>query len=327
MDLVASLPDRERRELFSETASLLGMTPAIAEKDFWVTWTLGKIFGDRELSSLLKFKGGTSLSKVYRLIERFSEDIDLILNWQVLTGEDPLATRSKSKQEKLNKEIDDRGRNYISNELWRKISDSVSPVCDCKVDPDDRNVLALQYPKAFSDGYIKPEIVLEIGPLASWLPFEEHSIMSYAAEAFPRVFKNPECRVQVIGAERTFWEKATILHHEANRPEGNAQPPRLSRHYYDMAKMASAAVKERALAEIGILGSVVEFKQRFYPRGWARYDLARPGTLRLVPEGSVLKSVTDDYKAMRNMIYGDYPDFDQILEILKSLEIEINSLG
>ena len=140
------------------------------------------------------------------------------------------------------------------------------------------------------------------------------------------MFEKPECAVQVIKAERTFWEKATILHHEAHRPEGNAQPPRNSRHYYDMAQMALAPVKNSALADIAILESVVEFKQRFYPRGWARYDLAKPGTLRLVPEGHILKSVKKDYKSMRNMIYGDYYNIEKILSVLAELEGEINAL-
>ena len=139
------------------------------------------------------------------------------------------------------------------------------------------------------------------------------------------MFEQRECAVKVIKAERTFWEKATILHHEAHRPEGNAQPPRYSRHYCDLARMAQSPVKEKALADPGLLASVVAFKQRFYPRGWARYDLAKPGTLVLVPEGHVLASVRSDYRAMANMIFGEMPHFDQILAVLQALQEEINA--
>jgi predicted nucleotidyltransferase component of viral defense system len=104
MDRVAHLPIAERSALFAETAARMKATPAVAEKDFWVTWVLDQLFADSELARLLMFKGGTSLSKAYRLIERFSEDIDLILDWRTLSdtldGEDPLADRSKAKQEK-----------------------------------------------------------------------------------------------------------------------------------------------------------------------------------------------------------------------------------
>jgi hypothetical protein len=91
--------------------------------------------------------------------------------------------------------------------------------------------------------------------------------------------------------------------------------------------MAVSPVKTAALSDLGLLASVVEFKQRFYPRGWARYDLAEPGTLRLVPDGHVLAAVQEDYRSMRNMIYGKYPDIDAVMTRLKTLEDEINGLA
>lgn len=327
MDRVAGLSLEQRNELFSETAAQRGMTPAVVEKDFWVTWTLDKVFGHPDLSRLLMFKGGTSLSKVFNLIERFSEDIDLILDWRLLTGEDPQAQRSKARQERLNREIDEQAKGYIAGELLQKMSECAGAICRCTVDGDDPHVLNIRYPGAFADGYLRPEVRLEIGPLASWLPFAEYTIRPYAAEAFPRVFRKPECAVKAIRAERTFWEKATILHHEAHRPEGSPQPPRNSRHYYDLAKMATAPVKNIALADLALLESVVEFKQRFYPRGWARYDLAKPGSFRLVPTGHVLESVKADYRAMRTMIFGEYPNIAEILATLQGLEDEINGLN
>jgi hypothetical protein len=303
------------------------MTPAIAEKDFWVTWTLDKLFAHPELSRLLMFKGGTSLSKVFGLIERFSEDIDLILDWTILTGEDPQAPRSKAKQEKLNKAINEQAQGYIAGDMRQQVAECIGAICQCEVDGEDPHVLNIRYPGAFADEYLRPELRLEIGPLASWLPFGEYTIRPYAAEVFPDVFVRSECRVKAIKAERTFWEKATILHHEACRPVGNPQPPRNSRHYYDLARMAASAVKETALADLGLLASVVEFKERFYPRGWARYDLAKPGTLRLVPEGHVLAAVTADYRAMATMIFGEYPEIGVIMARLKALEDEINGMA
>ncbi len=325
MDSVARLSSAERKDIFSETAANRGMTTAVVEKDFWVTWTLGKIFSNSDLNSVVKFKGGTSLSKIYGLIERFSEDIDLILNWEVLTENDPQKDRSKKQQKRLIEEIREAGRDYIAEKILPVISDEIAPVCTCKIDDSDRNVVNIYYPKAFSDEYIRPEIRLEIGPIASWLPFETHSITPYAAEQFPNLFKEPNCTVQVIKAERTFWEKATILHHEANRPEGSIQPPRTSRHYYDLAQMAMSTVRDSALADISILENVVDFKTKFYPRTWAQYDQAKPGTLKLVPKGHVLESVKRDYKAMRNMIYGKYYSYEEIQNVLEELERDINA--
>ena len=156
------------------------------------------------------------------------------------------------------------------------------------------------------------------------MPHAERTIRSYAAEHFPGLFKRAQASVRVIRAERTFWEKATILHHEAYRPAGTPQPVRYSRHYYDLARMAASPIKAAALADVQLLAEVVDFKDRFYPRGWARYDLARPGSLRLVPDGEVLRAVSSDYAAMTNMIFGATVTFDEILNVLAKLEAEVN---
>ena len=324
MNRISRLPAAERSALFAETAAKMKTTPAVAEKDFWVTWVLHCLYGDAELARLLMFKGGTSLSKAYRLIERFSEDIDLILDWRAVTGEDPLAERSKAKQEKLNVAINEHAKAFIGGELLARIARVLGDLCQCAIATDDAHVIEIRYPASFPDRYLRPELRLEIGPLAAWLPHEDRMIGSYAAEQFPQLFSRRVCSVRVIKAERTFWEKATILHHEAHRPEGTPQPPRYSRHYYDLARMASAPVKEAALANLELLADVVAFKQRFYPRGWARYDLALPGSLRLVPDGALLASVEADYRAMTNMIFGTVPAFGEILQILRGLEDEIN---
>ena len=327
MDRVAHLPAGDRSALFAETAARMKTTPAVVEKDFWVTWVLDRLFSDAALSHLLMFKGGTSLSKAYRLIERFSEDIDLILDWRALSGEDPLAERSKARQEKLNAAINEQAQVVISGELLVRITAVLDDVCQSEVDSVDPHVINVRYPAAFPDRYLRPELRLEIGPLAAWLPHEERMISCYAAETFPHVFARPECTVRVITAERTFWEKVTILHHEAHRPEGTPQPSRYSRHYYDLARMAGSRVKANALADLGLLADVVAFKQRFYPRGWARYDLAVAGTLRLVPEKHVLAAVEADYRAMSNMIFGAVPPFSEIMASLRALEDEINQFA
>jgi hypothetical protein len=327
MESVARLSPAERRELFAETAARKRMTPAIVEKDFWVCWTLGRLFAHPELSRLLMFKGGTSLSKVFGLIERFSEDIDLILDWRVVIGEDdPLAERSATKQETLNKTIAAKAVDYIGGELLAMVSQVVDPVCRCELAADDLYAINVIYPAAFSDVYLRPEVRLEIGPLAAWMPYDHYRIRPYAAEAFPQLFKQADCAVQAIRAERTFWEKATILHHEANRPESSPQPLRYSRHYYDLAMMAAAPVKDAALADLALLEDVVAFKQRFYRRPWAHYDLAMPGTFRLIPSTHVLSAIEKDYAQMRNMIFGRYPDFGEIIGTLRNLEVEINEL-
>lgn len=326
MNKIANLPKQQRSELFSETATLMKTTNAIVEKDFWVVWTLNKIFSDDRLNKILMFKGGTSLSKVFNLIGRFSEDIDLILDWRLVSNENPLNDQeSKNKQVKFNEQINENAKAYIKDELLPIFSEILSPLCTCSIAEDGFSI-NVKYPNAFDDSYLRPEILLEIGPLASWLPSDSFEISSFAAQKFPQVFEKSNCTVNTIVAKRTFWEKATILHHEANRPSDSTMPTRYSRHYYDLAMMAQSKVKNEALADLNLLQNVVEFKQKFYPRTWAKYEEAVPGTLKLLPPEFRLDSLEKDYKAMQNMIFDKQISFEEIIEILENLEKEINKV-
>lgn len=326
MNKVANLSKEQRKELFSETATLMNTTNAIVEKDFWVVWSLGKIFEDERLNKILMFKGGTSLSKVFNLIGRFSEDIDLILDWRLVTKENPLKEQqSKNKQVKFNEQINENAKAYIKNELLPIISQILSPLCICNMAEDGFSI-NVRYPNAFDDSYLRPEILLEIGPLASWLPSDSFEISSFAALKFPQLFEKAKSKVNTIVAKRTFWEKATILHHEANRPSESAMPLRYSRHYYDLAMMASDKVKDEALEDLQLLKNVVDFKQKFYPRTWAKYEEATPGTLKLLPPVFRLEALKKDYQAMQNMIFDKKLSFDEIISILKDLEEEIDTI-
>jgi len=329
---VAALSADQRNELFSLTAERRGMgSVAVIEKDFWVCWTLKRLFEHPELSKLLIFKGGTSLSKVFGLIDRFSEDIDLILDWRLVTEEDPMDTkRSKNQQGKLNEQMNETAREYIASDLFSMLNEVLGDHCKIEVNAGEKDlghIVRVKYPETSDAGNLLPYIQLEIGPLASWLPHAEHTVRPYAAEEFPDQFDDPACPVRAIDAERTFWEKATILHHEAHRPVESVVPARYSRHYYDLYLMAKdESVKSAALGDVEMLCSVVEFKKKFYPRGWANYDLAKPGSFKLIPPEWILNVLRKDYGAMQDMIFGRRPSFDEIIAGLRDLEQEINTL-
>ncbi len=329
MDRVANLPARDRRDLFLETAARRSINAAVVEKDFWVCWVLQHLFADRVLGNHLVFKGGTSLSKVFGVIDRFSEDVDLVLDWRLLgygAGlEDPYPPfESATKRDRFNKRFNERAAAYIADafapELVRLFA--ACPAVVATVDPEDPQAINVAYPASFSEAYMRPEVRLEIGPLASWIPSSQHAIRPYAAETFPDVFSEPDCEVRAISAERTFWEKTTILHQQAHRK--SAMPARYSRHYYDLCRLASSPVRDSALSDFRLLADVVAFKQRFYPSKWAHYDTARPGTLRLIPTGARVAELRRDYREMTVMIFGDVPDFDAIIEALRGLDRDIN---
>ena len=288
MDKVANLTADQRQELFQATATKRGLNPAIVEKDFWVCWVLKQLFTDPRLKTRLVFKGGTSLSKVFRLIDRFSEDIDLVLDWRLFgygNGQrDPFQEfPSNTQRVRFNQEINEKAAQYIADTLIADLNHLFSKCAGVKasLDPADSQAVDIGYPAAFSEAYLRPEVRLEIGPLASWVPSHDHIIRPYAAEDFAKVFSAPECPVVAIDAERTFWEKATILHQQAHRT--NEMPSRYSRHYYDTFRLGRSAIVGTALGNLKLLNEVVAFKQRFYPCAWARYEDAKPGTFKLLP--------------------------------------------
>ena len=168
------------------------------------------------------------------------------------------------------------------------------------------------------------DVKLEIGPLASWTPWEKKSITSLVGEFEPHL-EIQSFDVPVIKAERTFWEKIEALHHEHYRPETKKAPKRFSRHYYDVYKMFGFGVFNVAKHDLALLVDIVDFTRKFYPRSWAHFELCKPGTMLLMPSEHAMPVMKADYAAMRAMIYGDYPSFDEILRIIKQLESEINS--
>ena len=309
MRKIAKVSAKDREALFRNTAAKMGMSEAIIEKDFWVCYMLDYLFHRCAWKENLAFKGGTSLSKAYDLIERFSEDIDLILDWRVLGYgiNEPWEERSNTKQDIFNKEAGSKAEIFLRESfLPAIISDLTAELgadVKCFIDADDGQTVKFSYPNSFSDQSILQEIRLEIGALAAWTPVKQQSIMPYAAKVYGRVFEQPETNILTVLPERTFWEKVTILHREAFRDENRPFPSRYSRHYYDVYCMTKTPVKDRALADTELLKRVVDFKDKFYRCPWARYDLAGRGTMRLMPPEYNVEKLRDDYEHMQNMIF------------------------
>lgn len=326
----ATLPQEDRADALIVAAQEKGMHPAIVEKDFWVCWTLDFLFGESAFRDSFAFKGGTSLSKGFDLIERFSEDIDLIFDWRLLGYgiDEPWEMRSNTKQDAFVRQINEDAASFLREELMPEmqayLDEQHIASASLQIDGDDPQTLRFFYPQSFSDDSILQEIRLETGALAAWTPTTVARISPYIAEEFPEAFAHPETSVLTVSPERTFWEKATILHKEAFRTNGRF-PSRYSRHYYDLCKLAHSDVKTRALDDMSLLKSVVDFKMTFWRSNAARYDLCVPGTLKLMPPKDSMPLVEQDYSSMRNMIFGDAPDFDDLMLGISELESEINN--
>jgi hypothetical protein len=332
---VARMTKRDRADLFAETAERRGLSDAVVEKDFWVCWTLKQLFAIDALRDRLLFKGGTSLSKIYHAINRFSEDIDLAVDYVALgfTGErDPRQEGlSKTRRAAILAEMMIVCQQYIGNEFIAVLRGRYEEILGNEEDwtlavsEQDANVVRFQYPSAASTlDYIKAQVILELGTHAEFVPRDSFTVRAFAAEEFPALFVEPDVAVTSLLAKRTFWEKATILHAEFHRPPEKALPDRYSRHYYDLAMLAQSPVRGEALADLALLDQVVRHKETFYPSGWARYDLARIGSLRLVPTEERRAALERDYSNMSVMIFGQPPPFGEIMKVLTALEQEIN---
>ena len=318
--------------IYMETAAELGMSGAAIEKDLWVCFVLSIIFSDSNMKDIFRFKGGTSLSKAYGLIHRFSEDIDLILDWRKLgfSKDEPWQKRSNTAQDKFNKEANTKAALYIRNEIFPIFRDAIRKSLEAEPDliinPIDPQTIIFRYPNVFKSQYLSPSIRLEIGPLASWTPTENRPIQPYIADVFPEVFSEMSFIVETVLPERTFWEKATVLHHEANRPLDSIMPARYARHYYDLFMMTKSDVKDKAFRNLQLLDDVIAFKTKFYPRKWAEYEKAVPATIRIVPPKERIAYLMEDYENMKEMLFGKKPSFREILEGLEQLENEMHKL-
>lgn len=329
---IVHLEEDQKRILFRNTAQKAGLHEAIIEKDFWVCLTLDYLFHRCKWKDAFTFKGGTSLSKCYGLIQRFSEDIDLILDWRVLGYglREPWEIRSNTKQDLFNKDANHRAEIFLEETLLPVLKNDIGNLLGVPAEfyilPEDPQTICFKYPRVFEDNATLQIIRLEIGALAAWTPAEHKTIKPYAAEFYPQAFAVSDTDVLTAAAERTFWEKATILHHEANRPEHLPMPARYSRHYYDLYCIAHSDSKKAAYANIDLLKRVVDFKTKFYPRKWAHYELAVPGTMKLCPPSYRMDELRRDYAAMEHMMFGTFPDFNELMEYIHVLEDEINSL-
>lgn len=338
MDKFANEPANTQKETFSEAAGRMGVSPIIIEKDFWVCWALKRLFSLPDIGVGLIFKGGTSLSKGYNAISRFSEDVDISLDRQNLgfvDERDPANPKlSKTKRNKLLKELQIKAEQFINGDLLNKLNDEMSSTLSrdftLKPDPNDGQTLLFEYPEglggsAYGTGYVRPQVKLEFGARGAHLPAVNKNIVPYVDTEIPELIDEPTVSVNVLGAERTFWEKATILHMLYHQDSEKPLADRMSRHYYDLAQLANSETRKVALDDVALLADVAEHKTKFFQAAWAQYGDAKPGSLRLLPHEELEKTLRHDYTSMNEMIMGTVPSFDEILAAIKSLEEEINS--
>lgn len=187
-------------------------------------------------------------------------------------------------------------------------------------------VLLFQYPTnaPSAQSYIEPRIKLEFGSLTDQRPMGAHPITSWVAEEFPGEFQEAQAQVVAMEAERTFWEKATILHAEYHRAPDKPMRLRHSRDFYDLYCLAQHPAGARAISDMELLNRVVQFKEKFFPSSWANYASAKPGTFKMTPPDHRLLALQEDYRKMHDMFFEEPPGFQEILKRLREIENQLN---
>ena len=339
---VLSADAETRRGLYATTARRLGTSERNVEKDFWVCLTLDILFNGLEPGGpRLLFKGGTSLSKAYGLIARFSEDIDVTVFRDDLgepgTVEALAALTGRRRNARLDA-IRDACRAYINGPLLAQLiaafadvtTQAGHPPAEIVPDPEDPTGQGLQIRYASvtvgDDDYIRPIVRIESGAKSALDPNAPRVLTPYVAGDLPDTdFSIPG--VVTVDPRRTFWDKVVILHGLRRwydiRGELRQEGQRISRHYYDLHRLLASDVGDAA-ADLALGEDCVLHARMFFNRPDFDLASAAPGSFALVPAGDMLDRLRGDYSAMRVMIFRDAPDFDEVIASVTALEAKLN---
>ena len=289
------LDNNERSQAFRIASQKLGYPAYVIEKDLWVTYMLDILFNKLKHNHQIMFKGGTSLSKCYGLIDRFSEDIDLSLNMADFgfagdnTPHNIAKMQSKTAAKKAVESLKLAGEIFVENKLLPMLIDTVredianDDTWDLTIDKNNKENLLFHYPKSLDEAeygnkYVKPVVLIETGTKSEHIPIELVSINSLLEDAISSI--KSTCTVKVLSPKRTFWEKITILHAENNINRIERVKERLSRHIYDIVMISRSKIGSEAIKDIDLLNAVAKHKSFYYRSNAAKYDEAKVGTLK-----------------------------------------------
>lgn len=332
MDEFLRLPASQRASVYERVGDEMGVAASAIEKDLWVCWALRELFRS-ETGPHLAFKGGTSLSKCFGLIERFSEDIDVVIaRGHLGFGGDnsPESLRGRPRERRIESLLEAcrahvRGITLPSlQRIAARLGDELVGTPELDENDLDLQTVLIPYRSALEGGgYIRPVVKIELGARSDTEPSERRPVRPYAGGAFAGESWAPGFEVRVVAPERTFWEKISLLHEENHRQE--APSSRLARHYYDLWCLERGGVAERAMRDFALFERVAEHRRIFFRRqAQAQADL-KPGTVRLVPSSEALSRWKSDYQAMvGTMFFRAPPDFVTIIASAERIEERIN---
>lgn len=327
------LSEQEKTEVFRQIRKKIDLNEVAIEKDMWVTIVLRALFA-LPYAENLSFKGGTSLSKCWNLIERFSEDVDIAINREYL-GFSGDAFSIKQISKNLRKATCKFVRNNLQFDLARQMGAmgipadlfsvrmNITPVTT--VDPEK---IFVEYKSVFNENpYIKNVVVLEISGRSMKEPLQRLEIQSFIDEYFSQAtFAEKPFPIKVVVPERTFLEKIFLLHEEFAKSQELVRIERMSRHLYDLVRMLNTPIAENALKNRTLYQSIIAHRRMFIAMKDFDYDTLMPETINIVPPENIIVQWEDDYNKMQAMIYGEFLPFDKLIDKIKQLNERINTM-
>lgn len=323
-DEFLKLSSAEQQEVINAAAPILGILPAVVEKDVWVCATLDALFSIPDRRPMV-FKGGTSLSKVFNLIERFSEDIDISVNFLKDYGE----SISKTKASRSRVEIEANLQTYKKEVLFPALKKHITNPGVTIEAGDTEWEIHVTYKSVLAsrEDYIKTRVKIELSGRNETEPSEKHTVKPYLAEQTSGLIF-PEATIDALLAERTFWEKVTLIHAGLHTGDIENTPERMSRHWSDVSVLMKTETGERAIKDQDLCLRVINHKDAFWRDGKAKYDDCRNKKFRLVPTGDALMLLEADYQTMlkAGMFFSEKPaSFEEIMDDIRKLEAHLNT--
>ena len=325
----------ERAEALNAAADTSGLPPHLLEKDIWVVWSLQHLFAG-PCAEQLVFKGGTSLSKAYGVIRRFSEDVDLTYDIRAIAGDlvgdaDAPLPSGRSQEKKWTKEIRTRLANWVLTKIVPALKqDLMQKSMPANVRAEGDKVFIDYVPLVTGTGYVAPAVMLEFGARSTGEPYERRAIRCDAAAQLQAI-EFPAATPRVMRAERTFWEKATAIHVFCAQGVFRGAD-RFSRHWHDVTRLDAAGYAETAIADTALAQAVADHKSVFFAEKNTRgkaidYHAAVSGGLRLVPDDRALSKLAADYQHMVDdgLFLDDVEPFEALLGRCQAIEDKANA--
>lgn len=328
------LPERTQSNIFEETAKAVGLNTASAvEKDWWVVRALELVFAS-SIAQFSVFKGGTSLSKAWGVIDRFSEDIDLALDRKFLGFDRTDQDMTNSQVVKLRK----KSFRFITEEYFPELQFLVLKagfkgvsfrLGEVQNDDEDPRIIEIIYPSVTEQiEYIKPRVLIEIGSRSLIEPYTNRKFQSFMGEHFAgRSFADSKIEIPTVNPERTFLEKIFLLHEEFQRNLDHINVERRSRHLCDLEKLMDTVYAQNALFDKVLYKTIVEHRSKLTVVRGIDYTNHIPSKINIIPPGDIINEWEKDYKAMQeSMFFNPSLSFDKLLERIGELNLRINNL-